>query len=144
MVASSPVETATGALAGAWNPKKPLIAYLIQEPASDEPKPRRNRLAFVDLSGRPRLDGDSAGSEFRERSPRVGAGRRAAARRSRQAAALPAELYVVDPRSPDPYRLVFRAAVGEQIRGAAWAADGSTIVLGLERARSDIVLLSAD
>ncbi len=63
---------------------------------------------------------------------------------SSRAAATPAELYVVDPRSPDPYRLVFRTAVGEQIRGAAWAADGSTIVLGLERARSDIVLLSAD
>ncbi len=139
----SPLETPTGALAGSWNPKKPLIAYLIQEPASDEPKPKRNRLAFVDLSGRPQLteippspnfaNGVLAWAPDGERL--LGSSR---------ATALPAELYVVDPRSPDPYRLAFRTPVGEQIRGAAWAADGSTIVLGLERARSDIVLLSAD
>src|SRR5262249_5172346 len=134
------VVTPTGALTPAWNPRMPLIAYLIQVPASPEPVPTRNRLAFVDPSGKPQLTGlpqsPTFGNGFLAWSPD---GQRLLGL-SRPVLA-PTEVYVIDPRSPEPYRRIFQTGIGEQIRGATWSADGSSIVVGLERPRSDIVLL---
>jgi Tol biopolymer transport system component len=133
----------TGALAAAWNPRMPLIAYLIQVPATAQPNPTRNRLAFVDPSGRP---------QFTELPPSLqfGNGFLAWAPDGRRLLALsrpaiaPSEVWIVDPRSTDPYRRIFQTGLGEQIRGATWSADGSTIVIGLERPKSDIVLFAAN
>ncbi len=66
--------TPTGARAPAWNPRQPLIAYLIQEPASAEPKPRRNRMAFVDPSGKPQLE-EAARAQHLQRTARLVSGR---------------------------------------------------------------------
>jgi eukaryotic-like serine/threonine-protein kinase len=138
---ATPIATPKGALAAAWNPKEPLIAYLIQEPASPEPKPTRNRLAFIDPSGRPQLT-EMPQSPILSNGVLVWApdGRRLLA--LRRTPTTPTEFYVVDPRSPDPYHLVFQAVVGDQVHGATWSADGSTILIGLERPKSDIVLLA--
>ena len=88
--------TPTGARAPAWNPRQPLIAYLIQEPASAEPRPRRNRIAFVDASGSP---GSKAFARTRhlQRSPRVVPdGSRLLAPRA--GPYLPQEIFLVSPR----------------------------------------------
>jgi len=135
--------TPTGARAPAWNPRQDLIAYLIQEPASAEPRPRRNRIAFVDASGKPQLEDLAAGSPM---SNGVLAwapdGRRllAVARWT----ILPQEIFVVDITAREPYRSLYKFPLGSGIRGAAWSVDGSSIVLGLEEQKSDIVLLFAD
>ena len=132
--------TPTGALVPAWNPKEPLIAYLIQVPASPEPKPTRNRLAFVDLAGKPRFEdlppSPTFQNGFLKWSPD---GRRLLV--LRQSLTFPQEAYIVDPRSTEPYRLIYRAAPGVEIRGATWSPDASTITIGIERPTSDIVLL---
>ena len=132
--------TPTGALVPAWNPKEPLIAYLIQVPASPEPKPARNRIAFVDPAGKPVFEdlppSPNIQNGFLKWSPD---GRRLLA--LRQSLTFPQEVYIVDPRSPEPYRLIYRAAPGVEMRGATWSPDGSTITIGIERPTSDIVLL---
>ena len=138
-----PLVTPTGARAPAWHPRQDLIAYLVQEPASAEPKPRRNRIAFVDASGKPQLEhlkpGPAISNGLLAWSPD---GRRllAAARWT----GLPQEIYVMEPGAPDPYRSVTKMPVGGGILGATWSADGSSILLGLEEPKSDIVLLFAD
>src|SRR5262249_41199737 len=138
---ATPVSTPTGALAADWNPKEPLIAYLVQVPASPEPKPARNRLAFVDLSGKPQYTdlplSPAFGNGFIKWAPD---GRRLLA--LRQTMTVPQEAYLVDPRSPEPYRLIYRAETGVWIRGATWSPDGSTLTIGIERPTSDIVLLT--
>ncbi len=137
----TPVSTPTGTLAADWNPKEPLIAYLIQIPASPEAKPARNRLAFVDLSGKPQFQDLPPSPAFQNGFLRWAPdGRRLLA--LRQSMTFPQEAYLVDPRSPEPYRLIYRAASGVWIHGATWSPDGSTITLGIERPTSDIVLLT--
>ncbi len=137
----TPVNTPTGALAADWNPKEPLIAYLIQVPAAAEPRPTRNRLAFADPSGQPRYPELPPGPAFQNGYLKWAPdGRRLLA--LRQSMTFPQEVYLVDPRSADPYRLVYRAPTGVWIRGATWSPDGSTITIGIERPTSDIVLLA--
>jgi Tol biopolymer transport system component len=139
----SPLPAPTGARAPAWNPRQPLIAYLVQEPASAEPKPRRNRVAFVDPDGKPRF-------EQIPRGPEISNGLLTWSRDGRillalrRGTSLAQEIYTVDPTAPDPYRRVFQFPLGTGILGATWSADGSSIVLGLEEPRSDVVLLFAD
>ena len=139
----TPLPTPTGARAPAWNPRQPLIAYLVQEPATAEPKPRRNRIAFVDPDGKPRFEelppGPAMSNGLLTWSPD---GRRllAAARWT----SLAQELYAMDPTAPDPYRSIVKLPQGTGILGATWSAEGSSIVIGLEEPRSDIVLLYAD
>ena len=135
------VNTPTGALAADWNPKEPLIAYLIQVPASVEPKPNRNRLAFADPSGQPRFQDLPPSPAFQNGYLKWAPdGRRLLA--MRQSMTFPQEVYLVDPRSTEPYRLVYRASTGVWIHGATWSPDGSTITVGIERPTSDIVLLA--
>ena len=97
---TTPLSTPTGALVPAWNPKEPLIAYLVQVPASPEPKPARNRLAFVGLDGQPRFQELPPGPPFQNGflkwSPD---GRRLLV--LRQSLTFPQEAYVVDPRSSE-------------------------------------------
>jgi len=57
---------------------------------------------------------------------------------------LPQEIFVVDITAREPYRSLYKFPLGSGIRGAAWSVDGSSIVLGLEEQKSDIVLLFAD
>ena len=139
----TPLPTPTGARAPAWNPRQPLIAYLVQEPASADPKPRRNRIAFVDPDGKPRFEelppGPAISNGLLTWSPD---GRRllAAARWT----SLAQELYAMDPTAPDPYRSIVKFPLGTGVLGATWSADGSSIVIALEEPRSDIVLLHAD
>jgi Tol biopolymer transport system component len=133
----------TGARAPAWNPHEPLIAYLIQEPGSLEARPNRNRIAFIDPSGRPKLEGLAPGPSFSN-------GLLAWAPDGRRLLAvtrpgmLPQDVFVVDTAAAVPYRRVLRFPLGTLIRGAAWSADGASIVVGLETPRSDIVLLAAN
>jgi len=133
----------TGARAPAWNPRQAMIAYLVPEPASTDPKPRRNRLAFVDPSGKPLL-------EALPPSPNISNGLLAWSPDGRRLAAaarnttLGQELLVVDPSAPDPYRSLWKAPPGAGVLGVTWSADGSSILIALEEPRSDIVLLFAD
>ncbi len=135
--------TSTGARAPAWNPRRALIAYLVQEAASADPKPMRNRVAFVDPSGTPRLTSLAP-------SPVISNGLLAWSRDgSRLLAAarwttLPQELYVISPEASEPYRSILKLPVGAGILGAAWSGDDASIVAALEEPRSDIVLLFAD
>ena len=139
----TPLPTPTGARAPAWNPRQDLIAYLIQEPASAEPRPRRNRIAFVNASGKPQLEGLTPG-------PTMSNGLLAWAPDGRRLLALarwtllPQEIFVVDIDAREPYRSLVKLTLGSGIRGAAWSPDGSSIVMGLEEQKSDIVLLFAD
>jgi Tol biopolymer transport system component len=57
---------------------------------------------------------------------------------------LPQEIFVVDIDAREPYRSLVKLTLGSGIRGAAWSPDGSSIVMGLEEQKSDIVLLFAD
>jgi TolB protein len=135
--------TPTGARAPAWNPKQDLIAYLVREPASAEPRPRRNRLAFVDSSGNPRL-GDLPSSSPMSNGVLAWApdGRRLLA--IARWTILPQEIFIADITASEPYRSVYKFPLGSGIRGAAWSPDGFSIVMGLEEQKSDIVLLFAD
>jgi Tol biopolymer transport system component len=139
----TPLPIPTGARAPAWNPQQAVIAYLVQEPASSDPKPRRNRLAFVDPSGKPLL-------EALPPSPNINNGLLAWSPDGRRLAAaarnttVGQELLVVDPSASNPYRTVWKAPPGSGTLGVAWSADGSSILLGLEEPRSDVVLLFAD
>jgi Tol biopolymer transport system component len=132
--------TPTGARAPAWNPRQDLIAYLVQEPASAEPRPRRNRIAFVDTSGKPQLEGLAPGSAMSN-------GLLAWAPDGRRLLALARwtilaqEIFVVDIAAREPYRSLFKFPLGSGIRGVTWSPDGSSIVMGLEEQKSDIVLL---
>ena len=139
----TPLRIASGGRAPAWNPRQALIAYLVQEPASSDPKPRRNRLAFVDPSGKPALETLPPGPNFSNGllawSPD---GRRLAA--AARNTTLFQELLVVDPSAAAPYRTLWKAPPGAGVLGVTWTADGSSIVLGLEEPRSDIVLFFAD
>jgi eukaryotic-like serine/threonine-protein kinase len=137
----TPLSAPSGALAADWNPKEPLIGYLIQVPASPEPKPTRNRLAFVDPSGKAQFQDLPPSPAFQNGYLKWAPdGRRLLA--LRQSMTFPQEAYLVDPRSPEPYRLIYRAATGVWIHGATWSPDGSTITIGIERPKSDIVLLA--
>ncbi len=137
------VPTPTGARAPAWNPRQDLIAYLVQEPASAEPRPRRNRIAFVDASGKPQLEGLAPG-------PAMSNGLLAWAPDGRRLLALARwtilaqEIFVVDIAAREPYRSLFKLPLGSGIRGVTWSPDGSSIVMGLEEQKSDVVLLFAD
>ena len=139
----TPLPTPTGARAPAWNPRQDLIAYLVQEPASAEPKPRRNRIAFVDASGKPQL-------EELPPSPAISNGLLAWAPDGRRLLALARwtilaqEIFVVDIAAREPYRSLVKLPLGSGIRGVTWAPDGSSIVMGLEEQKSDIALLFAD
>ncbi len=140
---ATPLPIPTGGRAPAWNPRQAMIAYLVPEPASTDPKPRRNRLAFVDPSGKPLL-------EALPPSPNISNGLVAWSPDGRRLAAaarnttLGQELFVVDPSAPNPYRSLWKAPPGSGILGVTWSADGSSILLGMEEPRSDIVLLFAD
>jgi Tol biopolymer transport system component len=139
----TPLPLPGGGRAPAWNPRQALIAYLVQEPASNEPKPRRNQVAFVDPSGKPLL-------ESLRRGPNISNGllawspdgkRLVAAARN---TTLGQELFLVDPTATDPYRSLWKAPPGAGVLGVTWSADGSSIIAALEEPRSDIVLLYAD
>jgi len=137
------IATPTGANAPAWNPREPLIAYLIQEPGTFGIGTRNNQLAFVDPAGHPRLETLPA-------SPRFGNGVLTWSADGHRLLALArcvarsGEIYVVDRTASPPYRRIFELPLGATTRGAAWSADGVSIVLGFEQPRSDVVLLSAD
>jgi eukaryotic-like serine/threonine-protein kinase len=139
----TPLPTPTGARAPAWHPRQNLIAYLVQEPASAEPRPRRNRIAFVDSSGKPQLEGLAPGTAMSN-------GLLAWAPDGRRLLALARwtilaqEIFVVDIAAQEPYRSLFKLPLGSGIRGVTWSPDGSSIVMGLEEQKSDIVLLFAD
>jgi Tol biopolymer transport system component len=139
----TPVATPTGARAPAWNPRQDLIAYLVQEPASAEPRPRRNKIAFVDASGKPQLEGLAPG-------PAMSNGLLTWAPDGRRLLALARwtllaqEIFVVDIAAQEPYRSLVKLPLGSGIRGVTWSPDGSSIVIGLEEQKSDIVLLYAD
>ena len=139
----TPVPTPTGARAPAWNPRQDLIAYLVQEPASAEPRPRRNKIAFVDASGKPQLEGLTPGSAMSNGllawSPD---GRRLLG--LARWTILPQEIFVMDIAAREPYRSLVKLPLGSGIHGASWSPDGSSIVIGLEEQKSDIVLLFAD
>jgi Tol biopolymer transport system component len=139
----SPVTTPTAARAPAWNPRRPLIAYLVQEPASADPKPGRNRIAFVDPSGTPQLTNLAAGPVMANGllawSP-DGSRLLAAARWTTFAQ----QFFVMSPDTANPYRSILKLPLGAGILGAAWSADGASIVASLEEPESDVVLLFAD
>ncbi|HEY2797388.1 MAG TPA: LpqB family beta-propeller domain-containing protein [Thermoanaerobaculia bacterium] len=139
----TPLPLPNGGRAPAWNPRQAVIAYLVQEAASDTPKPRRNQVAFVDPSGKPLL-------ESLRPSPNISNGllawspdgkRLVAAARN---TTLGQELFTVDPTATDPYRSLWKAPAGAGVLGVTWSADGSSIIVALEEPRSDIVLLYAD
>ncbi|MEP6994233.1 MAG: LpqB family beta-propeller domain-containing protein [Acidobacteriota bacterium] len=135
--------TSTGANAPAWNPREPLIAYLIQEPGTFGLGTKNNQLAFVDPSGHPQLEALAQG-------PRFGNGMLVWSPDGRRLLALArgvarsGEIYVVDPHANPPYHRILELPLGATTRGASWSADSASIVLGLEQPRSDVVLLSAD
>ena len=54
------------------------------------------------------------------------------------------EILVLDVSSTDPPRSLVKLPIGGGILGAAWSADGSSILAGIEEPKSDIVLLFAD
>ena len=139
----TPLRLPTGGRAPAWNPRQALIAYLVQEPASTDPKPRRNRLAFIDPSGKPLLEtlapGPNISNGLLAWSPD---GRRLAA--AARNTTLGQELFVVDPAASEPYRSLWKAPPGAGVLGVTWSSDGTSVLLGLEEPRSDVVLLFAD
>jgi eukaryotic-like serine/threonine-protein kinase len=138
------VPTPTGARSPAWNPRQPLIAYLVvEESVNGAPLLRRNRIAFVDPAGAPQLEKLGSGPSISNGLlawSRDGSRLLAAARWT----TLAQEIYVVSPDAADPYRSVLKLPVGAGILGASWSADGSSIVAGIEEPKSDIVLLFAD
>jgi Tol biopolymer transport system component/tRNA A-37 threonylcarbamoyl transferase component Bud32 len=129
--------TNAAAVGPAWSPREDVIAFI---------EPRGGGLgAYVQLvrpDGQPvtphRLDGPDA--------PRIGNGFVAWSADGRRlaAASLPGasagSIWIVEPANPVPYRKLMDLPAGVFLRGATWARDGSSLVVGRVRWMGDIFL----
>ena len=133
-----PVPTPGAGHSPSWSAVTGQLAYL--EPTEPTPTAQsRTYVAIVDAQGRrlypdlPRQQAFQNG--FVAWSPD---GRRLAALAI--AANTPAEIWIVEPGSANPFRQLLKLPVTVRLRGVTWTPDGSALVIAKQEAPSDIVL----
>jgi Tol biopolymer transport system component len=130
--------TRVGGTSPAWSPTDDVIAYLEVSPNV----PGQQAAASVRFMT---STGQSVNRDIGQNLPFANGllawspdGRRIAAARVPGVAA--ASVWVADLEPSRPVRQVFKLPDDALIRGIVWAADGRSVIVGEERASSDIVL----
>jgi serine/threonine protein kinase/Tol biopolymer transport system component len=127
------------AIEPALSPTHKLLAYMLPSTSG----PQVTRLGFIDMAGAaiytnlPRPPGTSG---FSNGMPAWAPdGRRLAV--LSQTANAPSSIWIIDPESFEPYRMLIEFPAGPRIRGLTWTPDGSSIIFGKRETSSDIVLM---
>jgi hypothetical protein len=55
-----------------------------------------------------------------------------------------ASIWIVEPEGPTVYRKLIELPPGPRVRGLAWTADGSALIVGKRDTASDIVVFESD
>ena len=130
--------TTDGATSPAWSPTADLITYLEVSPNTPG-QPAQANVRFMTSSGQP------VPLDIGQTVPLVNGflawsrdGRRLAATRVPGTSA--ASVWISDLDASRPIRQVFKVPGDALLRGIAWSGDGRSVIIGQQRASSDIVL----
>ena len=131
--------TSNGATSPAWSPTADVIAYLDVKPNTPGSLQAAATVRFMTSSGQPvTLDIGQTGPFSNGFLAWSRDGRKLAATRVPGTAA--ASVWISDLDASRPIRQVFTVPDDALVRGIVWSGDGRSVIIGQQRASSDIVL----